>query len=137
MKKQAIIAYTAAAATAATAILGTVGVFAYKASVHNQNCLSYEGQLSRSLNTSGKLLDEMRNMVITVKANPFAAFAYVGRVSSIQTEVVAMASKVNDTAYAYRKTCGAERHAKWVDTNLTLFKSYEDKHAALTALGAS
>ena len=128
MKKQAIIA-----ATAATAILGTIGVSAYKASVHNQNCLSYEAQLSSSINTSGKLLDEMRDMITTIKANPFAAFGYMGRVSSIQTESVALAGKINDTTYAYRQTCGAERNAKWLETNRAQFESFSNKHAAFTA----
>ena len=137
MKKQAIIAYTAAAATAATAILGTVGAFAYKASVHNQNCLSYEGQMNNTINTTTKLVDELQGIIDEVNANPFAAFAYVGRVSSIQTEAVAMTAKMNNTVYAYRKTCGAERHAKWAETNLPQISLFQTKFAALKASSSS
>jgi hypothetical protein len=100
----------------AAIVLGGVGaVAAYKASVHNQNCISYENQLSERLSEGVVIIDKLHSMMVQINANPFTAFVYMGEVGKVGTEANTLKSSVNNLRYAYDNTCGADRVNKFLD----------------------
>ena len=99
----------AAIAAAATLVVVGGGAAAYQASVHEQNCLSYERQMSGGFDNLIALSNKTLGIVEMVKANPFSAFGLIGEITSIKPQVDAQGQKLNDLKYAYVKVCGQSR----------------------------
>lgn len=107
---------TIAAAVAGTIAVVGAGTAIHAASVHEQNCLSYERQLLATFNTQSDLLTEGIGIVYQINQNPFAAFGFIGRMGSFQAEVAQSIKKENDLVYAYAETCGGKRLVAWSET---------------------
>ena len=99
----------------ALAAVSIGGYAAYKASVHEQNCLSYERQMDSHLDEGVSLINELSTMKRNVDSNPFMAFAYIGQIGEIQMKAEGWHKKMNDTGYAYRETCSLDRAQKFID----------------------
>ena len=99
----------------ALAAVSIGGYAAYKSSVHEQNCLSYERQMDSHLNEGVSFINELATMKRNVDSNPFMAFAYLGSIGEVQTRAEAYRKKANDLGYAYRKTCGLDRGEKFIE----------------------
>jgi hypothetical protein len=91
------------------------GYAVYKASVHEQNCLSYERQIDSKLDEGVSFIDELATMKRDVDSNPFMAFAYLGKIGEVQMRGEAYRKAANDLGYAYRGTCGADRAGEFID----------------------
>ena len=99
--------YAIAALASLIAIGG--GTLAYRASVHEQICLSYERQLSAELDALSSIAEKASNMKKAVSANPFAAFAMLGELMPMVSQINDKKTEMNNTAYALKGSCGAER----------------------------
>lgn len=107
MKTNQIIALTAVGAVSVLAVSGSI--VAYQASVHEQNCLSYERQMNSNFDGLLALANKSLGIVEMVKENPFSAFGLIGEVATIKPQIDAQKQKLNDLKYAYVKVCGAGR----------------------------
>lgn len=107
---------TALAVGVPVALIAVGSVATYRASVHEQICLSYENQGKLELISMRKTLTEMNSALAEISQNPFAAFAYLPMMPSWKEKADVHAKKANDWRYAYSKTCGAERRDKFVST---------------------
>lgn len=110
--KTAQIAMAGGAAIVA-AIVG--GVAIHRASVHNQNCLSYENQLSNRLDQGVSIINRLDSMMAQIRTNPFSAFILIGEVGKASTEADTYKHALNDLRYAYDNTCGVDRVNKFLD----------------------
>ena len=99
----------AAIAAATTLVVVGGGAAAYQASVHEQNCLSYERQMSGGFDNLLSLANKSLGIMEMIKANPFSAFVLVGEITSIKPQIDAQKQKLNDLKYAYVKVCGQPR----------------------------
>jgi hypothetical protein len=93
----------------AVVLVSAGGTLAYQASVHEQNCLSYERQMSGGFDNLLSLANKSLGIMEMIKANPFSAFGLVGEITSIKPQVDAQGQKLNDLKYAYVKVCGQSR----------------------------
>ena len=98
-----------ALSVSAVVLVSAGGTLAYQASVHEQNCLSYERQMNGGFDNLIALSNKTLGIVEMVKANPFSAFGLIGEITSIKPQVDAQGQKLNDIKYAYVKVCGARR----------------------------
>jgi hypothetical protein len=106
---------TIAAAVAGTLALTGLGAAAFSASVHEQNCLSYERQVQGDFETMENLVTKADGMIALIDENPFAALALIGEVTSLRTSVEATSQRLNDTRYAYTGTCGLDRYHSFIE----------------------
>ena len=105
MKTNRILALTAAASV----LVISGGTLAYQASVHEQNCLSYERQMNNSFDDLLALANKSLGIMEMIKENPFSAFGLIGEVATIKPQIDAQNKKLNDLKYAYVKVCSASR----------------------------
>lgn len=106
---------TIAAAVAGTLAVVGLGSAVHSASVHEQNCLSYERQVRADFTTMGNLVTKGGSIIAMVDENPFAALAMVGEVTSLRVNVDATSQRLNDTRYAYVGTCGQDRFNRFIE----------------------
>jgi len=123
--------------TAAAAVVGTLAVIGLgsairAASIHEQNCLSYERQSTEHVTTMLGLVEKSQSIMNVVNENPFAAFGLIGEMLPLQTEVENTSKAINDTKYAFVKTCGQPRFNQFVET-----PEFKTKVDALTEGAAS
>jgi hypothetical protein len=93
------------------AIIGG-GTLAYRASVHEQICLSYERQLSAQLDAMTAIAEKASDMKKAVSANPFAGLAILGEIMPLVNQINSKKAEMNNTAYALKGTCGEGRTKK-------------------------
>ena len=129
MKTNYIIALTAVGAASVLAVSGSI--VAYQASVHEQNCLSYERQMNSNFDGLLALANKSLGIVEMVKENPFSAFGLIGEVATVKPQIDAEHKKLNDLKYAYVKVCGQPRFDSTMvpamAPKLTQFNSIVDK----------
>ena len=112
--------------------LPIAGVASYRASVREQACLSYERQGIVMLDKTTKVAQKVQDAALQVKANPFAALGLLPMVTGWGQEMDEINGDLNDWKHAYVGTCGAERHAKYTET-----EAVRDRVARLTNLSRS
>ena len=100
-------AISSACVLTVAAIAGSVLV--YRASVHEQNCLSYEKQMISAANKMVNAEDKALSMLKDIQQNPFMAFGYLPQLPQMMGEVREMNVASNNTLYAYVGTCGEQR----------------------------
>ncbi len=105
-----------AASVAVIAVITGGSVAAYKASVHEQICLSYENQAKNQVEGAIKVLSEMNDALGEISTNPFSAFAYMPLIPQWKEKADKFTQDGNDWRYAYSKTCGVERQDKFLAT---------------------
>jgi hypothetical protein len=105
-----------AGVTAALVAVGTAGTLLYKASVQEQICLSYERQSTSQYNSLANKFEKAASISEQVRANPFAGFALLGDMFTIAQEVKTTTTQINNTKYAYVKSCTQARFDKFVQT---------------------
>ena len=103
------------------ALAGSVVIFtgyaARIASIHHQNCLSYERQLTTQVTATVTEGEKARVIVQQVNANPFSALIYMGELVDIAQRVHNSAAQVNNTGYAYVRSCSQTRANKFYATS--------------------
>ena len=110
MKNSIKIAAIATVGFIGASITSTVaGVLIYKASVHEQNCLSYEKQIISAANKMVNAEDKTLSMLKNIQQNPFVAFGYLPQLTQMMEGVTEMNVVSNNTLYAYVGTCGEKR----------------------------
>ena len=110
MKNSIKIAAIATVGFIGASITATVaGVLVYRASVHEQNCLSYEKQMISAANKMVNSEDKALSMLKNIKQNPFVAFGYLPQLTQMMEGVTEMNVASNNTLYAYVGTCGEKR----------------------------
>jgi hypothetical protein len=102
-----------AASVAGTLALVGLGVSVHSASVHEQNCLSYERQMTADLSLLRASADQLMGIQNDIKINPFVAIAMFGTVMEIGKGVQQYKANLNNEKYAFVKTCGVDRFAKF------------------------
>lgn len=100
----------------ATFLTLVTGIGLHRASVHEQNCLSYENQAKATLNETLALSKEADGVLAQIQANPFAAFGFMAYPTQMMERTSKVKEKLNDTKYALVKTCGADRFNRFVST---------------------
>ena len=100
-------AISSACVLTVAAIAGSVLV--YRASVHEQNCLSYEKQTVLQANKMVNTEDKALSILKDIQQNPFIAFGYLPQLTQMMGEVTEMNVASNNTLYAYVGTCGEKR----------------------------
>lgn len=106
---------TIAAAVAGTLAVVGLGAAVHSASVREQNCLSYERQSLAGLTKMNGLIAKADGMMEMVNENPFAAFGLIGELMPLKSDLEATQKSLNDTRYAYVKSCGEARFNKFVE----------------------
>ena len=132
------------AAIATTGFIGAsitatvVGVLVYRASVHEQNCLSYEKQMISAANKMVNAEDKALSMLKDIKQNPFVALGYLPELMQMKQQVTETNSASNDTLYAYVGTCSEKRKSDFFNRpevasvfNKIIYKAAEIKHFPL------
>ena len=110
MKNSIKIAIIATVGFFGASITSTVaGVLIYRASVHEQNCLSYEKQMISAANKMVNAEDKALSMLKNIQQNPFVAFGYLPQLTQMMEGVTEMNVASNNTLYAYVGTCGEKR----------------------------
>ena len=110
MKNSIKIAAIATVGFLGASITSTVaGVLIYRASVHEQNCLSYEKQMISAANKMVNTEDKALSMLKNIQQNPFVAFGYLPQLTQMMEGVTEMNVASNNTLYAYVGTCGEKR----------------------------
>ena len=110
MKNSIKIAIIATVGFLGASITSTVaGVLIYRASVHEQNCLSYEKQIISAANKMVNAEDKALSMLKNIQQNPFVAFGYLPQLTQMMEGVTEMNVASNNTLYAYVGTCGEKR----------------------------
>ena len=110
MKNSVKIAAVATLGFIGASITATVaGVLIYRASVHEQNCLSYEKQMISAANKMVNTEDKALSMLKNIQQNPFVAFGYLPQLTQMMEGVTEMNVASNNTLYAYVGTCGEKR----------------------------
>ena len=107
---------TIAAAVAGAVVVVAGGAAIHAASVREQNCLSYERQSLAGLTKMNGLMTKAEGMMAMVNENPFAAFGLIGELMPLKSDLEATQKSLNDTKYAYVKSCGEARFNKFVDS---------------------
>ena len=116
MKNSIKIAIIATVGFLGASITSTVaGVLIYRASVHEQNCLSYEKQMISAANKMVNSEDKALSMLKDIKQNPFVAFGYLPELMQMKQQVTEMNVASNNTLYAYVGTCGEKRKSDFFD----------------------
>lgn len=95
-------------------VITAVGIGLYRASVHEQICLSYEGQTKSALTELMHTGEEADNVLAQVQANPFAALGFMNYSTQMMDKMNKIKTKLNDTKYAYVQTCGESRFDKFI-----------------------
>ena len=105
-------------AVCVAAVIGasTFSVLAYKSSVHNQICLSYEAQIGNVESSQTRTMGEMVKLMEGIKVNPLLAFSFAPKVMSLIGEGNGFKVEMNNTMYAYTKTCGWDRRLKFLSS---------------------
>ena len=110
MKNSIKIAIIATVGFFGVSITSTVaGVLIYRASVHEQNCLSYEKQMISAANKMVNTEDKALSMLKNIQQNPFVALGYLPQLTQMMEGVTEMNVASNNTLYAYVGTCGEKR----------------------------
>ena len=113
------------------ALAGSVVIFtgyaARTASIHHQNCLSYERQ-STAIGTAAVTEGEKAGVILQqVNANPFSGLVFIGELVAISQKVRNLKTQANNIRYAYVKSCTQSRADKFSETpeNQELLKRAE------------
>jgi hypothetical protein len=102
-----------AASVAGTFAVIGIGVSIHSASVHEQNCLSYERQLTTDAVSLKNDVTRMSGIYEAVQANPIVAFGEVGNVFALKNNIEQTLVQVNNKRYAYTETCGDDRYNRF------------------------
>ncbi len=111
MKTPALIALAAGIPLALTA---AVSVGLYRASVHEQICLSYERQGKAGMTELLNLAKEADGVLSQIQANPFSALGYMTYPAQMTEKLNEIKTKLNDTKYALVGTCGTQRFDNFI-----------------------
>ena len=134
MKNSIKIAIIATVGFIGASITSTVaGVLIYKASVHEQNCLSYEKQIISAANKMVNAEDKTLSMLKNIQQNPFVAFGYLPQLTQMMEGVTEMNVVSNNTLYAYVGTCGEKRKSDFFNRPevVSVFNKIIDKAAEI------
>ena len=95
-------------------LITAVGIGLYRASVHEQICLSYEGQTKSALTELMNTGEEADSVLAQIQKNPFAALGFMNYPTQMMDKMNKIKTKLNDTKYAYVQTCGESRFDKFI-----------------------
>jgi hypothetical protein len=99
----------AAASVAGTLAVVGLGVSIHSASVHEQNCLSYERQLASSLDALQNQANKAKSMLEIVQEQPLLGFGLIAQLPDLETQTQRFGQNLNNAKYAYVKVCGQNR----------------------------
>ena len=105
----------AATAVVLSALTGLVCA-AYKASVHEQTCLSYERQINKDFDKTIAIMNKLKGMQDMVQQNPFAGLMIMGEVGSLLSQLNDIKINLNNLRYGYVGTCGRPRFENYIKT---------------------
>ena len=113
------------------------GIAGYQASVRHQIRLSYEAQLSESLEKGEKLAEKSAQITKAIDENPFAALAYLGQMGPLAQEANELGKQRNNLAYALIKTYGQSAYDQWYKSEETRIERIQGQYNQATGQPAA